>query len=117
MALAFEQQPKESDKAFAAFSVYLSQGPGRPLAKTAAKLGKSKAMMEKWSSKFDWPTPVGRFRRKRHSQPSAPQVARFRRKRHPFPLSTLNPLCALSPKGPPLPTLNSTFLSARSTLL
>jgi hypothetical protein len=26
MAFAFEQQPKESDKAFAAFSVYLSQG-------------------------------------------------------------------------------------------
>ena len=29
MALAFEQRPKESDKAFAAFSLYLSLGPER----------------------------------------------------------------------------------------
>ena len=54
MALAFEQQPKESDKAFAAFSLYLSQGPERSLAKVAKKLGRSKVLMEKWSSKFDW---------------------------------------------------------------
>ena len=54
MALAFEQQRKESDKAFAAFSLYLSQGPERSLAKTAAKLGRSKVMMEKWSRKHDW---------------------------------------------------------------
>ncbi len=58
MALAFEQQPKESDKAFAAFSVYLSMGAERSLAKTAAKLGRSKVMMEKWSRKFDWPARV-----------------------------------------------------------
>ena len=57
-SLPFEQQPKESDKAFAAFSLYLSQGPERSLAKTAAKLGRSKVMMEKWSSKFDWPGRV-----------------------------------------------------------
>ncbi len=61
MALAFEQQPKESDKAFAAFSVYLSQGPERSLAKTAAKLGRSKVLMEKWSSKFDWPARVAAY--------------------------------------------------------
>jgi hypothetical protein len=28
MALAFEQLPKEPDKAFAAFSMYLRMGPG-----------------------------------------------------------------------------------------
>ncbi len=61
MALAFEQQPRESDKAFAAFSVYLSQGPERSLAKTAAKLGRSKVLMEKWSSKFEWPARVAAF--------------------------------------------------------
>lgn len=49
MGLAFEQQESESDKAFAAFSVYLSQGAERSLAKTAAKLGRSKVLMEKWS--------------------------------------------------------------------
>src|SRR5512136_3061307 len=61
MALAFEQQPKESDKAFAAFSLYLSQGPERSLAKTAAKLSRSKVLMEKWSSKFDWPARVAAY--------------------------------------------------------
>jgi hypothetical protein len=40
--LPFEQQVKESDKAFTAFSLYLSQGPERSLAKTAEKLGRSK---------------------------------------------------------------------------
>ncbi len=54
MGLAFEQQPKESDKAFAAFSLYLSQGPERSLAKVAAKLGKGERIMETWSKKFDW---------------------------------------------------------------
>src|SRR6516164_3110388 len=61
MALAFEQQPKEGDKAFAAFSVYLSQGPERSLAKTAVKLGRSKVLMEKWSSKFEWPARVAAY--------------------------------------------------------
>lgn len=54
MALAFERQEKESEKAFAAFSIYLSQGTGRSLAKVAAKLGRSKVMMEKWSRRWDW---------------------------------------------------------------
>jgi hypothetical protein len=58
VALAFEQQPKESDKAFAAFSMYLSLGPQRSLSVTAEKLGKSKRMMEKWSKRFGWPTRV-----------------------------------------------------------
>ena len=61
MALAFEQLPKEGDKAFAAFSLYLSQGPERSLAKTAAKMGRSKVLLEKWSSKFDWPARVSAF--------------------------------------------------------
>ena len=57
-ALAFEQQPKESDKAFAAFAVYLGMGPGRALSLVARKLGKSKRLMEKWSKRFDWPARV-----------------------------------------------------------
>jgi hypothetical protein len=54
MPLAFEQQPKESHKAFAAFSLYLSLGPQRSLEEVGRKLGKSKVLMERWSSKFDW---------------------------------------------------------------
>src|SRR5690242_4211855 len=58
MGLAFEQQARESDKAFAAFGVYLSQGPERSLAKAAKKLGRSKWLLERWSRKFDWPNRV-----------------------------------------------------------
>jgi hypothetical protein len=54
MAMAFEQQPRESAKAFAAFSVYLGMGPERSLEAVGQKLGKSKVMMEKWSRRFDW---------------------------------------------------------------
>ena len=56
--MMFEQQPKESAKAFAAFKTYLDMGPERSLALVAAKLGKSKVMMEKWSRRFDWPARV-----------------------------------------------------------
>ena len=58
MAMAFEQQPRESAKAFAAFSLYLGMGPERSLAAVGKKLGKSKVMMEKWSRRFDWPARV-----------------------------------------------------------
>ncbi len=58
MALVFEQQPRESDKAFAAFSMYLSLGPERSLAAAAGKLGKGVRQMEKWSKKYDWAARV-----------------------------------------------------------
>ena len=45
-ALKFEQLPREGTKAFAAFKTYLDLGPQRSLAAVAAKLGKSKVMME-----------------------------------------------------------------------
>ncbi len=54
MPLMFEQQPRESNKAFAAFRVYLEMGPERSLAAVAARVGKSKVMMERWSRKYDW---------------------------------------------------------------
>jgi hypothetical protein len=54
----FEQQPRESHKAFAAFSLYLSLGPQRSLEEVGRKLGKSKVLMERWSSKFDWVSRV-----------------------------------------------------------
>ena len=54
MALPFEQQPRESAKAFAAFSMYLSLGPERSLSAVAGKLGKGQRIMETWLQKFDW---------------------------------------------------------------
>src|SRR5438128_2587649 len=58
MPLPFEQQPRESSKAFAAFSLYLSLGPQRSLAAVGQKLGKSGTVIERWSSKFDWTSRV-----------------------------------------------------------
>jgi len=58
MAMAFEQQPGESDRAFAAFGVYLSLGPQRGLREVARKLDKSLTVVGQWSSKFDWPGRV-----------------------------------------------------------
>jgi hypothetical protein len=54
MAMEFEQQPRESAKAFAAFSEYLGMGPERSLAAVGAKLGKGKRQMEKWSRRWSW---------------------------------------------------------------
>ena len=56
--LAFEQQPKESNKAFAAFKIYLDLGPRRSLAAVAKKLGQSKCMPERWSRRYGWQARV-----------------------------------------------------------
>jgi len=58
MPLPFEQQPRESTKAFAAFSLYLSLGPQRSLAVVAQKLAKSQQLLKRWSTKFEWPARV-----------------------------------------------------------
>ena len=58
MPLIFEKQARESAKAFAAFSLYLSLGPQRSLAEVARKLHKSVTMLGRWSAKFDWPARV-----------------------------------------------------------
>jgi hypothetical protein len=58
MSLPFEQQPRESAKAFAAFSLYLNLGPERSLAMVGQKLGKSVGLVERWSRKFDWANRV-----------------------------------------------------------
>ena len=57
-ALVFEQQARESNKAFAAFKTYLELGPERSLVTVAERVGKSKTMMERWSRRFDWPARV-----------------------------------------------------------
>lgn len=56
--LAFEQQPRESAKAFAAFRTYLEMGPQRGLRNVARKLNKSLTQIGRWSSKFEWPARV-----------------------------------------------------------
>ena len=55
MPLPFEKQPRESEKAFAAFSLYLSQGSERSIEGCARKLLKSSRLLRRWAQKFDWP--------------------------------------------------------------
>ena len=54
MTQVFERQAKESAKAFAAFSLYLNLGEQWSLEAVGQKLGKSKALMERWSKRYQW---------------------------------------------------------------
>jgi hypothetical protein len=54
MANIFEQQPGESAKAFAAFSLYLNMGPERSLEGVRVKCGKSSRLIQRWSSRWCW---------------------------------------------------------------
>jgi hypothetical protein len=54
MALAFEQQPKESNKAFAAFSLYLNMGAQRSTQAVANELEKSEQLIRRWSARWRW---------------------------------------------------------------
>ena len=58
MPLPFEKQPRESAKAFAAFSLYLSQGAERSTRAVGKQLGKSEGLIERWAAKFDWRSRV-----------------------------------------------------------
>jgi len=58
MKQSFEQQSKESNKAFAAFSLYLSMGPERSVRAVGEKLRKSEGLIERWSAKYDWVSRV-----------------------------------------------------------
>lgn len=51
---AWERQPKETPPAFEAFRLYLELGPARSTAKVARQLGKSKTLMDRWSSRDRW---------------------------------------------------------------
>ena len=54
MGQIFEQQPKETAKAFAAFSLYLNMGPERSLEGVRVKCGKSARLIQRWSSRWKW---------------------------------------------------------------
>jgi len=58
MPLLFEQQEKESDKAFAAFSAYLNMGPQRSYEAVSTKLRKSVGLLRRWGKRFDWPERI-----------------------------------------------------------
>ena len=53
-ALAFDQLPRESARAYAAFKTYLDMGADRSLVKVAQQIGKKVGPLQKWCSKYDW---------------------------------------------------------------
>jgi hypothetical protein len=61
MPLSFEQQPRESNKAFAAFSLYLGMGPQRSTREVAMKLAKSEQLIRRWSAQFGWTDRVAAY--------------------------------------------------------
>lgn len=50
----FDRRPQESARAYEAFRLYIEMGPNRSLPAVGAKLGKSVALMERWSSRWKW---------------------------------------------------------------
>ena len=58
MPMEFEQLPRESAKAFAAFSIYLNMGPERSLAAVAKRLAKSVQLIRRWSARHGWTARV-----------------------------------------------------------
>ena len=59
MAMEFEQLPRESAKAFAAFSIYLNMGPERRSTQAVAKqLAKSEQLIRRWSARHGWTARV-----------------------------------------------------------
>ena len=50
----WERQEGESDKAFAAFRVYLEMGPKRSIAAVAQECTKSVSLIKRWSKRWDW---------------------------------------------------------------
>ena len=57
----WERQGGESVKAFEAFTVYLEMGEDRSLRAVSQRLGKSKALMERWSSAYQWVERVASY--------------------------------------------------------
>ena len=51
---ALTRRPRESAKAFEAFTAYLELGSARSLGAVAQRLCKSKALLERWCAKFGW---------------------------------------------------------------
>jgi len=87
-ALAFEQQPRDGTRAFAAFKTYLELGPERSLAAVAKQLGISKTTVAKWSRNNHWQDRLP-------AQGRAPSQGRVRSPNGPsdnpqLPQSTIN---------------------------
>src|SRR5688572_7016508 len=57
----WDQQPKESNAAFAAFRCYVEMGEKRSVRKVADRLDKSRTMVGRWSKNWKWPERVRKY--------------------------------------------------------
>lgn len=68
----WERQEGESVKAFEAFTVYLEMGDERSLRAVGQRLGKSRALIERWSRTYQWVERVASYdadvQRKAHAK-------------------------------------------------
>jgi hypothetical protein len=52
--LTYERLPGETSAAYEAFCAYRDKGASRSTAKVARQLGKSKTLIDRWSSRWSW---------------------------------------------------------------
>lgn len=50
----WEQQPKESDPAYAAFSIYRDMGKNRTIAAVVRECGKNRSLIDRWHKGHNW---------------------------------------------------------------
>ena len=50
----WERQPREGERAFAAYLIYRDQKPPRVMHRVASQLGRSLALIHRWSSAWNW---------------------------------------------------------------
>ena len=58
---AWSRLPKETPPAFDALGVYLEMGADRSLSKVGKKVGKSRSLIERWSSRWGWVSRAAAF--------------------------------------------------------
>lgn len=75
----WERQKGESAQAFEAFSIYLEMGTERSLRAVGQKLGKSRALIERWSSTHEWVKRAETYDAELHRQAYAATVKRARK--------------------------------------
>lgn len=57
----WERQKDESEKAYEAFSIYRDMGVGRTVIAVVEKLGKSRSLLDRWKSRWNWDDRVRRY--------------------------------------------------------
>jgi hypothetical protein len=96
---AWDRLPEETDPAFRAFRCYLLLGGERSTARVARELGKSKTLMDRWSSKHRWVARAQAFdaeAAKRVDESTLDELAERARRQAELTVSALEAMAAPS---------------------